>query len=106
MTPIAIYSSEFNSEGKIDVLVPRFTDKFFGKILQPRLKSKYIRANLDEFGSAVWQLINGHNSVARIGELLTEKFGERIQPVYDRLTLFLTQLYNAGFISFTELERK
>lgn len=106
MTPIAIYSHEFNSDGKIDVLVPRFSDKVLGKLLQPRLKNKYIKANLDEFGSATWQLIDGNNSVTRIGELLTEKFGEQIQPVYDRLTLFLTQLYNAGFISFKELERK
>lgn len=106
MTPFAIYSHEINSEGKIDVLVPRFSDKVFGKLLQPRLKNKYIKANLDEFGSATWQFINGSNSVTRIGELLTEKFGEKIQPVYDRLTLFLTQLYNAGFISFKELERK
>jgi len=105
MTPFAIYSHEFNSKGNIDVLVPRFTDKVFGKLLQPRLKNKYIKANLDEFGSATWLLINGNNSVTRIGELLTEKFGEQIQPVYDRLILFLTQLYNAGFISFKELER-
>ncbi len=105
MIPFAIYSHEFNSEGKIDVLVPRFTDKVFGKLLQPRLKKKYIKANLDEFGTATWQLINGSNTVSRIGELLTEKFGDKIQPVYDRLTLFLTHLYNAGFISFKELER-
>lgn len=106
MTPFTIYSYEYNSEGRIDVLVPRFSDKVFGKLLQPRLKNKYIKANLDEFGSATWLLINGDNSVTRIGELLTEKFGEQIQPVYGRLTLFLTQLYNAGFISFKELERK
>jgi hypothetical protein len=105
MTPFAIYSHEINSKGNIDVLVPRFTDKVFGKLLQPRLKNKYIKANLDEFGSATWLFIDGNNSVTRIGELLTEKFGEQIQPVYDRLTLFLTQLYNAGFISFNELER-
>lgn len=105
MTPMANFEHIVNEKGLIDVLVPKFTDRVLGKILQPRLRNKYIRANLDEFGSETWLLINGNNKVSEIADKLTEKFGDKIQPVHQRLTIFLTQLYNAGFITFLELKK-
>lgn len=106
LTPARKYDSEDREDGFINILIPRYTDFFFGKLLQPRLKNKYIRANLDEYGSAVWQEINGSTNVEQIGNKLENRFGERIQPVLPRLTTFLTQIYDAGFITFNELERK
>ena len=105
MTPKVKYEHIIKDNGLVDVLVPKFTDRILGKILQPRLKNKYIRANLDEFGSETWLLINGINNVNEIAEKLIEKFGDKIQPVHQRLTTFLTQLYNAGFITFLELKK-
>ena len=107
LTPKRIYSHEFRNEDKlVNVLVPKFTDRILGKFLQPRLKHKYIKANLDQFGSSVWLKINGNNRVSKIAESLTLEFGEEIQPVDIRLTTFFSQLYHAGFITFIELERK
>ena len=107
LTPYRIYEHEFREPDKlVNVLVPKFTDRFLGKYLQPRLKYKYLKADLDEFGSATWLKINGNIGVVDIAEQLTEQFGEEIQPVNKRLTMFLTQLYKAGFISFNEIERK
>lgn len=105
LTPISNYTFEKRENGLVNVLVPRFTDKFFGKYLQPRLKNKYIKANLDEIGTATWLLINGNNKVYHIANGLTEQFGEKIQPVNERLTQFLTQLYQAGFITFAEIKK-
>lgn len=105
LTPIANYNYEKNEKGLINVLVPRFTDKIFGKILQPRLKSKYIKANLDEIGTATWLLINGSKNVHQIANDLSKQFGDKIHPVNERLTQFLTQLYQAGFISFAEIKK-
>jgi hypothetical protein len=85
------------------VLVPKFTNKFAVKYFIPRSKSPFIRANLDEFGSTAWLLMDGKNKVSEISDKLIEKFGETIQPVNARLTLFLTNLYNNQFISFNEL---
>ncbi|MGE5479330.1 MAG: PqqD family protein [Chloroflexota bacterium] len=103
LTPNRLYEHELNEKGLIDVLVPRFTDKVFGKLLQPRLRNKYIKANLDALGSAAWELIDGKNNVDAIAATLRARFGEEIEPVYDRLTAFLTQLYKNGFINFKEL---
>ena len=104
LTPFSFVGYEPAQDGEIRLLIPRFKNDFFLKFLSKR-KSPYIRANLDKFGSAVWLMIDGKNRVCDIAESLTEKFGDEIQPVHDRLTLFLTQLYRNGFISFNELKK-
>ena len=106
LTPYRKLSFEETEEGLIDVLVPRFKNEFLKKLLSPRRGTPFIKANLDEIGSVTWKLIDGDSNVTIIAEKLTEHFGEKIHPVYDRLTAFLTQLYNNGFISFNEFERK
>jgi hypothetical protein len=106
LTPKANYEHEIKPDGLVNVLVPKFTDFFFGRLLQPRISKKYIRANLDEFGSATWLEIDGVSSVGKISEKLLNKFGEKIQPVHHRVTKFMTELFRAGFIKFIELERK
>jgi hypothetical protein len=103
MTPYCMHKHVIKDNGLVDVLVPKFTNKFAVKYLIPRSKSPFIRANLDEFGSTTWLLMDGKNNVSEISDKLIEKFGETIQPVNARLTLFLTNLYNNQFISFNEL---
>ena len=105
MTPECNYGHEKRDDGLINVLVPKFTDPVFGKLLQPRIKKPYIRANMDKFGTATWLLMDGKTNVKLIGEKLVEEFGDEIEPVYDRLTTFLTNLYKNGFITFNELKK-
>lgn len=103
LTPKRNYDHEIEASGKVSVLVPRFKNKFLVDLLVPRLKSPYIKAKLDEFGSVTWLEINGNNKVSDISGTLTHKFGDKIQPVNERLTKFLTQLYKYNFISFKEI---
>lgn len=103
MTPFRIYDYIEKPDGLIDVLVPKFRNKFLARIAS-RIKDPYIKANLDEFGSETWRNLDGNNKVEAIADILTDKFGETVQPVNDRLTKFLTQLYTYGFISFNELK--
>jgi hypothetical protein len=105
LTPQKKYEHETNKDGYINVLVPKFQSKFYIKYIMPNMKSPYIRANLDEFGSAIWLMLDGICKVSEIAAKLTEQYGERIQPVNERLTAFLTQIYRAGFISFIELKK-
>jgi hypothetical protein len=103
IVPVWHYPHEEESDGKVSVLVPRFTNKYLVKHLAPRLRSPYVKAKLDEFGSQVWLEINGENNVQIIAENLVKKFGDRIQPVHQRLTKFLTQLYTYNFIKFKDI---
>lgn len=105
LTPVSKYEHENGKDNNINVLVPRFRDFLLGKLIQPRLKNKYIRANLDQFGTATWLFIDGKANVEEIGKKLIEKFGTEIDPVYDRLTIFLTNLYKNGFITFKEIRK-
>jgi hypothetical protein len=92
-------------DGLVNVLVPRFKSDFMNKLL-PKKKSPYIRANLDELGSATWLMIDGKTNVLELAEKLNDKFGEKIEPANNRLTLFLSELYKNGFISFNELKER
>jgi hypothetical protein len=105
LTPITLYEHELNGDGLINVLVPRFQDRILGKYLQPKMRNKYIKANLDKFGTAAWEMMDGTTKVSELSDGLLEKFGKEIEPVDKRLILFLSNLYHNGFINFKELKK-
>jgi hypothetical protein len=86
------------------VLVPKFKNKLLVGFLAPRLKSPHIKAKLDDFGSLTWMEMDGTKKVNEISQSLTNKFGDKVQPVNERLTKFLTQLYQYNFITFKEIK--
>ncbi len=105
LTPVRNHSHETKEDGMIDVLVPKFSSDFSKKYVNKHLKYPYIRANMDEFGTETWLLMDGNTNVEEIGQRLIDKFGETIDPVYDRLTKFLTELHKNNFITFKELTK-
>lgn len=105
LTPYRLCDFEKDENGIITLLVPRFPGKIFGKIMNSITKRPFIRANLDELGSKAWINIDGEKNVELIGKILRENYGEKVEPVYDRLTNFFTQLYRSGLISFKELKK-
>jgi hypothetical protein len=105
LTPGRLFDHIIEENGKVSVLIPRFTNKILVKTITPMLKSPFVKTKFDEFGSQVWLEINGKNRVSDISIVLKQKFGERIEPVEERLTKFLTQLYNYKFVSFNELKK-
>lgn len=105
LTPQRIYEHEIEPSGKVSVLVPKFRNKFLVIVLMKRLKSPYIKAKLDEFGSLTWIEMDGSKKVCDISKILTNKFGDKVQPVNERLTKFLTQLYKYNFITFKEINK-
>ena len=56
--------------------------------------------NLDTIGSFVFQNIDGKKNVGTIANLLSEKFGEAAEPLYNRLIMYMQILYNNGFIYY------
>ena len=55
---------------------------------------------LDEQGSFIFPKIDGVRTVGEIAELVKEEFGEKAEPLYDRLVKYLQILHNNGFICF------
>ncbi len=71
--------------------------KFFRK-LRFRIP-EYKRIHLDEYGSFVLLQINGKNTVEDIGKKLEIKYGDKVQPLYERLLLFLNHIdVNCNYI--------
>ncbi|MEW5761255.1 MAG: PqqD family protein [Candidatus Thermoplasmatota archaeon] len=88
MKPIRIKEFEKNCD-KISIIVPKFKSKIGNGICKIfDIKPNY-RLNLDEYGSFVWALCNGENDVEAIGIALKKKFGDKVEPIYERLAKFL-----------------
>jgi hypothetical protein len=91
-------------------------DKVYLVFHHDRIIEKFIRwlvkkpnisdMQLDEIGSEVWKCIDGQKSVYEIGQELVNNFGEKIDPVYDRLIMYLRFLNRKGWISFERGNQK
>ena len=106
LTPVRNYEHVVEDTGLISVLVPKFDIKWLDKIMSNIIKSRFFKAKLDEFGTATWLEMDGTKSVQTVSEHLQKKFGEKINPVEERLTKFLSELYKYNFITFKELNTK
>ena len=71
--------------------------KFFRKL---RFKIPlYKEITFDEISSEVFIQIDGIKTVKEIGEYLEIKFGEKVNPLYERLLTFLNHIYvNCNYI--------
>ncbi len=63
-------------------------------------KPKISYIHLDEFGSFVWLQIDGKRDIIAIGQNVREHFGEKAEPLYERLAQYFKTLENYKFISF------
>ena len=106
LTPVRNYDHVVEDSGLISVLVPKFDIKWIDKIMSKIIKSRFFKAKLDEFGTETWLEIDGVKSVQMISNQLSKKFGDKINPVNERLTKFLSELYKNNFITFKEIHTK
>ena len=76
-------------------LMNRIAHKLFKK---PRVSHIY----LDELGSFIWLLIDGEKTIADFGAPMEEHFGEKANPLYERLAKYFQILESYGFVRFLE----
>jgi hypothetical protein len=105
LIPVRKFEFEKSENELVTILIPKFTNKFLVQYLMPRLKYPFIKIKLDEIGSAVWNEIDGKKKVGEIADILEKKFGEKIQPIEERLSKFFTQLKLHQFIDFIKEEK-
>ncbi len=63
-------------------------------------KPKISYVHLDEFGSFVWKQIDGEKDIIAIGKAVDEEFGEKAQPLYERLARYFQIHESYGFVIF------
>ena len=61
---------------------------------------------LDELGSFVFQQIDGERTVEQIAQKVKAQFGEKADPLYDRLTQYLNILRSNRFVYYRGVDRE
>jgi len=71
------------------------------RILQKLIKKpKTSYIHLDEMGSFVWPLMDGEKDIFEIGKYVEEHFGEKANPLYERLSQYFKTLEKYNFIEY------
>lgn len=70
------------------------------QVLFKKPKVSYI--HLDEMGSFLWPFFDGEKTIAEIGELVKAHFGEKAEPLYERLSQYIQTLESYKFVEFKE----
>jgi len=86
------------------LLKPKFKNPFLAKYILPRMKSPHFKIKLDEIGSFFWENCDGIRTVREIGEMHRERFGEKVEPLFDRISQFLQSLEKNGLIYLQGIE--
>lgn len=63
-------------------------------------KPKLSFIHLDEMGSFIWAKIDGKKNVFHIGKEVKAYFGDKAEPLYERLAEYFRALERYGFVEF------
>ena len=63
-------------------------------------KPKVSHIHLDEMGSFVWPLLDGEKNIIELGRMVEERFGEKANPLYERLAKYFQILDSYQFIEW------
>lgn len=103
LVPVRNIKWDKNEEGLVVLLKPKIRNPFFAKHILPRLRHPYYKVKLDSVGSFVWERCDGRLTVQEVADDMKAKFGEQVEPLYDRLNLFLQSLEKNRFIFYKGL---
>ena len=99
---IPLRKSHITTEWEDDcavIVFPRFKRAWIQRLLLPKSMSPYIRVRLEDKGTAVWNLIDGENTVNDIIEKLADQFKDEV-GYESRIITFIGQLQKDGFITY------
>ena len=71
-------------------------NRVFQKLLK---KPKITYIHMEELGSFVWQIIDGESDITALGKKVEEHFGEKANPLYERLSQYIKILESYNFIT-------
>jgi hypothetical protein len=100
LIPVRNIQWKTDDQGKVIILKPKFKNPFLVKHILPRMKRPFYKIKLDEMGSFFWKNCDGEKTIREIAHQHKEKFGEKTEPVLDRISLFVQSLDRNNFITF------
>jgi hypothetical protein len=100
LVPIAHHRWDEEPDGRVTVLVPRFTGRLTGRWLLPLFAKREVRLRLDELGSFVWRQCDGRTTVGAIAARLHAREGGERAEAGTRVITFLRELARSDSVSF------
>ena len=92
---------ELTKEGMVEITVEN--TGMFNRIAQKVFKKpRYSFIKLDEFGSCVWQEIDGKKTIYEIGQILKVQHQKAADQLYERLAKFMGILERNRYIVFVK----
>ena len=90
----------WSKEGEIVTLAIE-NKGFMNRVFQKLLKKPAVSyVHLDEVGSFVWQIMDGETDIICLGKKVKEQFGEKAEPLYERLVKYFQILESYRFIKW------
>jgi len=93
---------ETEPNGSVVLIIPKFKNRFAVRYFMPMLAKPDVRLKLDAYGSFVWNHCDGRTTVLRIAEKMRSEFGPDVEPVYDRVALFVGRLNKEHFVTLKD----
>ena len=92
-------SVNWKTDGENMVVLEVENNGLFNTIAQKLFKKpKVSYIHLEEFGSFIWPEIDGKQNISEIATKVKEHFGEKAEPLYDRLLKYFLSLESYGFV--------
>lgn len=99
LIPLRIEKFKWQQDEKGNVTIFVENTGLFNRLAQKLLKKpKVSQVHLEELGSFIWILIDGKLTVYDIAGLVKKEFGQKAEPLYERLVPYMRSLENCGFI--------
>ncbi len=88
-----------DEEGKVTLYIKN--EGLMNRIAQKLFKKpKVSQVHLDEIGNYVWPILDGEKDIIALGELVKAEFGEKAEPLYERLARYFQILESYNFIEW------
>ncbi len=72
---------------------------FYNRLAQILFKRpRYSNIELERYGTFIWPYIDGENSIYDIALKVRDEFGERAEPVYDRICQYFSIMVDNGLV--------
>ena len=91
------WSKDENGNVTLEMENKGIANKIMQKLIK-KPKTSYI--HLDEMGSFIWPLMDGEKDILEIGNFVEEHFGEKANPLYERLSQYFKTLEKYNFIEY------
>lgn len=93
---------QFNTSDKGNVTILVENRGVFNWIAQKIFhRPRVSKIHLDEMGNFIWPLMDGERTIYDIAVLVKDEFGERAEPLYNRLVQYIRNLESYGFVKLS-----